>query len=509
MKHLFLVAIVFLNVPVFGQSLREAKSFYSSGNYSAALSGFEKALEAEPDDGYLNQLAGECYLKINGDRSKAITHLKKTIDTGNYHKDALFLLAEAYAQNYEFDLAIDYYNHFLNTVSHKLSADIKKRIIDCQMAKELMNYPVEVTFTNLGPSINTKFPDYNPFVSADENLLLFSSRPKRAGLEMEFDGFYPSDIYQCKMDEDHFSKAQLLNKHVNSEYDDIIVGLSSDGNKIVVYFDDMDIYGDLFITERAGSTFTRRLPMDMVNTFNDLETAATFSPDGNAIVFASSRREGYGMTDLYITRKLPDDTWSAPQNLGPEVNSAMREDFPHFSSDGQYLYFSSDGHPGMGGFDLYFTEWNQQNNVWTHPKNLGYPINNPRHNRNIAFNADGTSAYVSDWREDSFGDMDIYRIDFEERNNMPALVRIDVPTGDRERPFINSEIKVTDEFDELVGVYRPHPKSGKYILALFPGTYFLYMDAEGFEPHSELMMVSDYYGRSEQNVKVIRLTSSE
>lgn len=505
MKYVYAALLLCIGFTSSAQSVKEAKALYNQGDYAAALKGFEKGIEADPEDGYLHQLAGECYLKINGDRSKAITHLKKTIDTGKYHKSALFLLAEAYAQNYQFDEAIDFYNHYLTSVSKKLSVDVRKRIIDCQTAKELMKFPVPAEFTQLGPSINTEYPDYNPFISTDESVLLFSSRAKRKGAETEFDGFYPADIYQCEMQQDGFTKSALLNNNVNSKFDDLIVGLSHDGNTIIVYHDDLDIYGDLFTCERSGKTFGKKQPIEQVNNLNDLESAATFSPDGKAIVFASDRPEGLGMMDLYIIRELPDGTWSEPQNLGPEVNTPMNEDYPHFSHDGRYLYFSSNGHPGMGGYDLYLTEWNTENNIWTHPKNLGYPVNTPRDNRTISFNSDGTSAYVADWRPDSHGDLDIYRIDFEQRKNLPALVRIEVPTGQRENPFIQGEIKVTDEFDELVGIYRPHPKSGKYVMALNPGKYFLYLDAEGYQPYSELMMISDYYAQAEQNVKVIRL----
>ncbi len=505
MKYLYSVIALLISVSSYSQMAKEGKTFYGQGNYAAALEKFEKAIEEDPDDFYLHQLAGECYLKMNGDRSQAITHLKKTVDSGNYHKNALFLLAEAYAQNYEFDKAIDYYNHFLKTVSRKLSVDVRKRIIDCQTAKEMMKYPLEVKFTNMGSEINTEYPDYNPYISGDESVLLFSSRPKKSGTEKEFDGFYPADIFECKMTENGFTKARQMNNNVNSGFDDVIVGLSNDGNQLIVYHDDMDYYGDLFICEKSGNTYSRKQAMEKVNNLNDLESAATFSPDGKAIVFASNRPEGKGMSDLYIIRELPDGSWSPPQNLGSEVNTPLSEDYPHFSSDGKHLYFSSNGHAGMGGFDLYLTEWNQENNVWTRPKNLGHPVNTPRDNRTISFNSDRTSAYVADWRPDSFGDLDIYRIDFEERNNLPALVRIQVPTGERENPFIQSEIKVTDEFDELVGIYRPHPKSGKYVMALNPGKYFLYMDADGFEPYSELMMISDYYAQAEQNIKVIQL----
>lgn len=488
-----------------GQDFREARTLYNQGNFGAALEILEQLLKKHADDPQLNQMAGECTMKLNVDQSNAKTYLERALKSGSHSDQTLFLMAEAYARNYHFDEAIDFYNQFLQTVSKKLSPDIVKRIIDCQTAKELIKYPVEVVFTNMGDEINSEYPDYNPFVSADEQYLLFNSRRKRSGTDLEFDGFYPADIYQSKMLDDAFAQPDMLSINVTTKFDDLLVGMSHDGNEIYVYFDDLSSYGDLYRSTRSSRSFQRKEVFDLINTTSSLETAAAISPDGHSLVFATDRRDGLGHTDLYIVRKLPDGEWSEPLNLGPEINTPMHEDNPHFSADGRYLYFSSNGHPGMGSYDIYLTEWNPENYIWTKPKNLGYPINTPMDDRNISFNQDGNSAYLATWREDSFGDLDIYRVDFGERHNLPALISVQVPTGDVSSPFINAEIKISDQYDELVGIYRPHPKSGKYVMALNPGKYYLQLDAEGYQPYSELIMISDYYAQAEQNVKVIRL----
>ncbi|TVR41142.1 MAG: hypothetical protein EA392_02375 [Cryomorphaceae bacterium] len=489
----------------YGQSLSEAKTLFNQGNFSAALVQFESLLKKDPNDVQLNIFASDCILNINGDKSKAVIYMERVVKQPKFPKAALYTMAEAYAQNYTFDKAIDYYYQYLENVSAKLSEDIRKRVIDCQTAQELMKFPVDISFHNMGPEVNSPYPDYNPYITSDESLLLFNSRRKEGSAKPEFDGYYPANVYQSMLLEGSFNKAEMLNKNVNSKFDDILVGMSNSASHIFIFHDDEEHYGDVFVSYRSGKTFQRKVPFDEINNIGTFESAATISPDGNAIVFASDRKGGFGGLDLYIIRKLPTGGWSEPQNLGSEVNSALNEDFPHFSADGNYLYFSSNGHPGMGGYDLFLTEWDPAHNVWTRPKNLGYPINTPRDDRTIAFNGEQTSAYLSTWREDSHGDLDIYRIDFGERHNLPALVRIQVPTGRPDTPFVNSEIKVTDEFDELVGIYRPHPQSGKYVMALNPGKYYLYMDADGYQPHSELMMISDYYAQAEQNIKVIRL----
>lgn len=507
MKLILAVLFLLCAVSSFAQPEKEGKSHFTNGNYAAALEKFEQVLKADPNNQYVRQLAGESILQINGDPSKALSYLKEVVASGNYRKNALHLLAEAYAQNYQFDMAIDYYSHYLKTVSKKLSPDVRKRIIDCQTAKELVNYPIDAEFTHLGELVNSGEPDYNPYVTADESLLYFSSRRSTGGAEKEYDGFYPANIYVSELQDGAYGAAKALSGNVNSKYDDVLVGMMHDGSELIIYYDDVDFYGDLFTATKSSRTFSRKSEMVGINNANDMETAATYSPDRNTIIFASDRPGGMGSIDLYIKRKLPDGSWSEAQNLGPEVNTPMREDAPNFSADGRHLYFASDGHPGMGELDLFFTEWNPENNIWTLPKNLGHPVNTPRNDRNISFNEDGSSAYVASWRPDSHGDLDIYRIDFGQKRRLPALVRIQTPTGNPEMPFVNAQITVTDENDELVGTYRPHPTSGKYVMALNPGKYFLFMDADGHKPYSELMVISDYYSRADQSVKVIRLES--
>lgn len=502
---LLLTSLIILSYQSISQDIKDARTLFNQGNYIESLPIFEKLLKQDPDNAQLNQFAGMCIMRINGDKSKAVDYLQKTIASGKYDKDAYFHLAEACAYNYEFDRAIDYYNKYLQTVSEKLSGDVQKRIVDCHTAKELVNFPVDVSFTNLGADINSAYADYNPFISIDESILLFNSRRKKSGVQQEFDGYYPSDIFLSEFKLEKFAEAKPLNEQVNTQYDDMIVGISSNAERIFIYYDELDETGDLYMSFRSGNKFQKRVLFDEISSLNDLETSATISPDEQSIVFASNKPDAIGKTDLYIIRKLPNGQWSPAQNLGREVNTAYSEDFPQFSADGRYLFFSSNGHPGMGGFDLYMTEWNSENNVWTIPKNLGYPINTPNNNLSICFNGEGTSAYAAMWKPDSFGDLDIYRMDMGPKANMPALLRVQVPSGKQDSPFILNEIKVTDEFDELVGVYRPHARTGKYTMALNPGKYFMYLDAEGYKPYSELIVISDFYAQVDQNIKVIQL----
>jgi tetratricopeptide (TPR) repeat protein len=314
-----LVAIFLLTTACFtasAQTIKEARLLYSQGNYLEALPIFEKELKTDPDNPQINQFAGVCVMKLKGDKSKAIEYLQKTIASGKYDKEAYFHLAEACALNYEFDRALDYYSRYLKTVSQKLSGDVKKRIIDCQTAKELMAYPIEISFTNMGKEINSEYADYNPYLPANESMLLFNSRRKKSGVKVEFDGYFPSDIFMSEFKNEAFTTAKPLNENVNTSFDDMIVGMSTEGDRIFIYYDEQDEIGDLYVSYLSGNKFQKRALFEEISSLNDLETSAAVSPDGQAIVFASNRPDGFGKSDLFIIRRLPGGQWSPAQNLG-------------------------------------------------------------------------------------------------------------------------------------------------------------------------------------------------
>jgi hypothetical protein len=196
--------------------------------------------------------------------------------------------------------------------------------------------------------------------------------------------------------------------------------------------------------------------------------------------------------------------WGEPINLGSEINSPFHEDFPTLSPDGRTLYFCSDGHPGMGGYDLFFSSWDEQSKIWTKPQNLGFPINGPGDDKNIAFKNDGNEAVIAKLRDGGFGDLDIYEMSYKkEKLQGPAVFLINVE-ADEDAP--NSKISIKNEYDNLIGRYEPNKFTGKYTIALYPGKYFLYIDAEGHMPYNEVLVVNDFHTRQDQNVKLIKLS---
>ncbi|MFH1321480.1 MAG: hypothetical protein ABII90_12625 [Bacteroidota bacterium] len=480
---------------------REAKMYFNRSNYLAALRTYNILLQKERNNKEYNYNIGICYLRTNIDKAKAIHYLERVITFSKFDEEALYNLAMAYQYGYRFDEAIKEYNKYKASAKGKNLDKVDRQIETCYSAKELIKYPIEVTFENLGPDINSEFPDYYPFVAKDESFIVFTTR--RGGI-IEFDGYYSSDIWESPSVNGKFLKARSAGYLVNSDFDEQAVGLSDDAKTVFVYLDQIKEFGDIYTSVKTRTAFEKIEKMSETVNSNSFETSASISADGNTLFFTSARDGSYGGLDLYMTRRLPTGEWALPQNLGSDINTKYDEDFPTLSGDGQTLYFCSEGHASMGGYDIFTSTWNPESNSWSVPKNIGYPLNTPEDNRTISFSEDGSHAYISACRKDGIGDLDIYKIIFPK----DILVRLQIPSGDDRNPFIiDAFVSVINiENDEPVGDYTANPNNGFYTIALKqPGKYELMIEAEGNKLYVEKMIFYEKENLPPVITKIIKL----
>lgn len=511
-RNYIFTGIIFLplTLPIQAQEgATMALESFEAGNYLDAMDRYGRLVNsrnAHPD--YFVKL-GQCYLRTNVDPLQALDHLLEAENKGDFPSEAYIDIAEAYTHHLQYDMALDYLNKY------ESEAKPKKKDLDnlyhlkanCIAAQDLLLVPAKVTFQNLGPGINSPYPDYLPFVAADEKVLLFSSRRKsRPGSKTEFDGYYASDIFVVTRAGTDWDKLSPVGDRINTEYDEQAVGLSASGDSLFYYVDHVDKYGDIFMSTKQMGGYGDGIPLDKAINSGFMESSVTVSKDGSTMIFSSNRKGGVDGIDLWMMRKSPLGAWSEPQNLGPEINTLWDEDFPTLSADGLTLYFSSNGHPGMGGFDLFFSSWDAQNGLWTKPQNLGYPINTPGNEKNISFIKNGKEAYIASLRPDGLGDLDLYKIVYDkDLVDDPALFLLNIVSSENEDLKDKIEIQIKDEYDELIGQYYPNSLTNRYLIALYPGKYFLSLDASGHKPYNEVLVVNPSHTRQEQNVKMIKL----
>ena len=167
-----------------------------------------------------------------------------------------------------------------------------------------------------------------------------------------------------------------MGNNINTPGHEATIGISADGQQLLIYKDDAGD-GNIYLSRLMGENWMT--PQKLTENVNSKswEPSATITPDNNTLYFTSTREGGFGGRDIWRSVRLPNGEWAKPVNLGPKINTPYDEDAPAILADGKTLYFASQGFNSMGGYDLFYSVWDQENNTWSAPRNVGYPINTP------------------------------------------------------------------------------------------------------------------------------------
>lgn len=485
-------------------SKSEFRKLFTQGNlmmlehfYDTACRTFLLLHKADPSNANINYKIGYCYLKMPAHKTKSIPYLENAIKqtTGNYRQDdhseknapedAIYLLGQAYHYAYRFDEAIVQYNKFRDIVGKwniNYLKEIDHQIEQAKNAKIIMEKPIDCTIINLGDSVNGEFPDYSPLISADEEMLIFTSRREGTGGKENVtinDEFF-EDIWICERGPyGTWTKAKGISQTINTDGNEATIGLSADGQQLYVYRDDKGD-GNIYISKLDGNYWTPPYKMDASNINSPhWEPSACISADGNFMYFVSNRPGGFGGRDIYQCKRLPNREWSHPENLGPTINTPYDEDAPFMHPDGITFFFSSTGHNSMGGFDVFYST-KVANNVWTKPINMGYPINTTDDDIYFVTSSDGRRAYYASFRPEGKGEKDIYLVTMPK----PFVQSVAILAGwlknkDGSPIPKNSSVNIKMKGEQSLSC-KPNEASGKFVQTLFPGKeYELTIETNG------------------------------
>jgi len=489
----------------FAQTEKTAKDQFDALNFQAALKSYLILHKKDPKNIDYNLNIGRCYLNTNIDKSKAIPYLEFVTQQVKFDNDVWFALGNAYQYANKFDEAIAAYNKYI--LKAKDPAKANRQIETCNNGKELIKNPVNVTFENIGKEVNSEFADYYPFIPANEAFVAFTSRRKgNVGNIIEYDGYYSSDIYLSDVKGGKWLKVKNAGANLNTANDEQVVGLTSDGKTMLIYIDHKEFYGDIYFSKNKGKGFDKPEPYGTTINTPSLETSASITSDGNIILFASDKPGGLGGTDIYMSKKLPNGEWGETFNLGPVINSKYNEEFPHLSEDNNTLYFSSEGHNSMGGYDLFRANYDTINQKWLVPRNMGFPINTSEDNLTFCVSSSNRDGYVSAVRPGGYGDLDIYKVIFNDVDARQTVLQGFVH-GNNQEKILDYEITVIDKKgEELDRTYKPNQKTGKYIASLPAGVYILMIDAPGYKTYKEEVTIldkSDYLAEIKKDINLV------
>lgn len=411
----------------------KAKNLFDIGDFKNAQIAYTVLLSQKPESMFLNWRVGLCRLYQNIDKSSAIPYLRKVTRMETFDDEVLYDMGLAYMYNEQIDSALLFFNKYrVKATKPEKIIDVTRQIEFCTNAKRFMAKPLNVSFENLGNHINSTGPDFNPFTPLDESFLVFSTKRDKgvAGQNLDFDGYKPADIFWSTVRNGEFRKAKGVGMTINTEFVEEFVGMSAYGDHIFYMIDNLEGFDDVWMSEFTGRRWEKGKSLgESINT-DEPEMAATCTPDGQTLFIARMpvAQPGFGGIDIFMAKKLPGGDWSIPVNLGPTINTQYDEMYPIISADGKTLYFASEGHNSMGGFDIYKSTWNEQYKRWDRPENLGYPINTTMDNFTFCPTDNPRHAYTAQLRKGGFGDLDIYRIIFEDEEELLAAVVVDLET---------------------------------------------------------------------------------
>lgn len=425
---------------------------------------FTLSTQMNPGNARAQFMAGQSImLTVNKEKSLPYFKTAWKLDP-NVDEDILFYIGQAYQHNFKFDSAILFYDRYNRILARSLRLDksnkindVNRKIFECRNAVIYLENPVDVKISHLSENINSEFPDYAPTINGEETLMVFTSRRPEGNLNatVATDLDYYEDIFYSELIDGKWQPSKNMRGPLNTNYHNSSVAISPDGNEMILYHDSNG--GDLFISTK-GKNFEWSQPKPMAGLNSEyLENSASLTTDNQKVFFTSNRPGGYGGTDIYSAELEKSGRWTNVRNLGPLINTEMDEDGVFISANGKHLYFSSNGHAGMGDMDIYRSVLDTITGQWREPLNMGYPINSPENDIYFVLNASETDAYISSVRIENIGEQDIYKVNMENwkpvileqqdykdlfAENASIKTSNDIVTNTNPSPALLNEVKV-------------------------------------------------------------------
>ncbi len=372
----------------------ESTNYYVRRQYGPAITLLEKALHKDKDFAEAHFMLSKIYQTMHRDELAKI-HLEQVVrlqPDNPVFVEAHYMLAKQYFAQQQYDKAKQLLQKVSTSsgVSKLIRSEAQQLLINIDYARESIKHPLPYA-PHMVEGIANQMPlQYFPVLTVDQQELIFTGR---RGVTPQYD----EDIYVSRKGTDgQWQKPEPLSDYLSSPLNEGTCTISADGRTLIYTFcDAKGGFGscDLYISRKTGDQWSPGKNLGPSINTSAWESQPTLSADGRTIYFVSDRKGGMGSRDIYVSSLNDSLVWSQAENVGPAINTSKDEISPFIHVNGQTLYFSSNGRPGFGGYDLYFAERKDQQ--WSEPKNLGYPINTHEDQAGLFITADGKDAYYS------------------------------------------------------------------------------------------------------------------
>lgn len=520
-KHIFskttfvLIAFIFFNQTIQGQWYdpekvnKKAKPIYlaaydfaMAGEYVQAIDKLNAAIKIEPKyvEAYLSRAGIYAEMK-NYELSVKDFYQAFSMDS-LYAKEYLLPYSISLAGIGKFEdavLKVDAFllNEKLNERSIK-SGRYRKSVYEfaIQYKKDHASENYVFGLSNLGDSINSNYLEYYPSITIDGKKMIFTRRVND-----------DEDFYESEYINQEWTKAKPVPGKINTTLNEGAQNISQDGNWLIFtgcnYPEGLGSC-DLYISYRMkNGNWTEAENLGSIINTESWESAPALSPDKKDLYFSSNRPGGMGGRDIWVSHRLPTGKWTAPENLGPTVNTKADESCPFLHSDNQTLYFNSNGHMGYGMTDLFLSR-KDSNNKWRKPENLGYPINTIDDEGSLIVASDGKTAYYASDRLNKKSGLDIYA--FQLRNDIQAIktIWINGSVFDKKtNQGLPCQISLTDINNRNKSTQVQTDEEGNFMVTLPIGSdYALHVNRKGYLFYSANFSIPLLSTDSFLNVKI-------
>jgi len=475
---------------------------YGRFNYKEAIDYCDKAIEKDPTfmDAYLMKADFATSMR---DLKLASQSYRDAIEVNpNYTKTGFVYLEAAQLEMKvaEYDEALKHAKHYktIRGANPKMIPEADWIIKNSEFAIHAVKNPVPFKPVNIGSGVNTPDPEYFPTLTVDQSQLLFTRRVSdsrlRAGAQ--------EDFFVSQGDNNYWRVGQPMPKNINTSFNEGAPTYAPDGRTIIFvgcadenrrYGADRRGYGscDFFVTKKIGKKWMDPINLPgQVNTAN-WETQPSLSSDGKTLYFIRGKVRSSGGRNkrngnIYVSKLQHDGSWGIAEKLPDNINTPFSESSVLIHPDGKTLYFSSNGHIGMGGYDLYMTQL-LPNGEWSTPKNLGYPINTENDENSLLVFADGKLAIFASDRPGGFGGLDLYSFELPKNVRPTKTIYMEgVVFNSVTKAKLKAEFSLKD-IETGVEVVRSSSdyKTGEFVVTLPTNKeYALIVNKEGYNPFS-------------------------
>lgn len=366
---------------------------------------FEKVLELEPGsyDTHL-RLAQVYELQRKPDLTRK--HYYKTIQIkpdAPQSAPALQWIGRDHFNAQRYDSAQVYFDRAAKLFPAKSSLGrlSEKSAASARFAQQAVQNPLPITKRSMGDTVNFLETQYFPVLTADDETLIFTGLTANRDENIYFTRRKKSGGPADRSPADRWDVPEEISKTINTTNNEGTCSVSADGRTLVfTACNRPDGYGscDLYITHKEGTDWSQPVNLGQEVNSREWESQPSLSADGHTLYFASDRKGGVGKRDIWVSFLNEKKQWTAPKNLGPVVNTADDENAPFIHANGRTLFYSSNGLPGMGGFDIFVTQ--KMDTTWAAATNIGYPINTVSDQVGLFIAANGENAYYTDDNSD-------------------------------------------------------------------------------------------------------------